>query len=119
MLASTKPSSRPLRFLPSRTTTTSDDVVGIRPVVVQAFTDAARAFRDVGLREAPVTHLEVLVGAVAKKQSDASATADHNHGLPKELRFTVDGRGGSYGAHRSSDSTSILLAALPARARCE
>src|ERR1700724_2772216 len=37
-------------------------------------------------------------------ESDASATTDHNNGLPKELRFTVDRR--SYGAHRSSDSTS-------------
>jgi hypothetical protein len=37
-------------------------------------------------------------------ESDASATADHNNGLPKELRFTVDRR--SYGAHRSCDSTS-------------
>jgi hypothetical protein len=36
-------------------------------------------------------------------ESDASATADHNNGLPKELRFAVDGRGYSYGAHRSSD----------------
>ena len=44
-----------------------DDVVGIGPVVVQAFPDAARAFRDVGLRAATVMHLEVLVGAVAKK----------------------------------------------------
>ena len=34
---------------------------------VQAFPDAARAFRDVGLRAAPVMHLEVLVGAVAKE----------------------------------------------------
>src|SRR5215831_2281164 len=96
MVPSTTPSSRPLRFLPSRTTTTSmfgqtigtacegvgvagrasprvgvgrreDDVVGIGPVVVQAFPDAARAFRDVGLRGATVMHLEVLVGAVAKK----------------------------------------------------
>jgi hypothetical protein len=31
-------------------------------------------------------------------ESDASATADHDNGLPKELRFTVDGRG-SHGAH--------------------
>src|SRR5262249_4296266 len=44
-----------------------DDVVGIGPVVVQAFPDAARAFRDVSLRGATVMHLEVLVGAVAKK----------------------------------------------------
>jgi hypothetical protein len=44
-----------------------DDVVGIGPVVVQAFPDAARAFRDVGLRGAAAMHLEVLVGAVAKE----------------------------------------------------
>src|SRR4029077_16109838 len=44
-----------------------DNMVGIGPVVVQAFPDAARAFRDVGLRGATVMHLEVLVGAVAKK----------------------------------------------------
>ena len=42
-------------------------------------------------------------------ESDAGATADHNNGLPRELRFTVDGRGDSYGAHRSSDSTSIYI----------
>src|SRR5215471_8188188 len=46
-------------------------------------------------------------------ESDASATADHDHGLPKELWFTVDGRG-SHSAHCSSDSTSILLATLSA-----
>ena len=34
---------------------------------MQAFPDAARAFRDVGLRAFPVMHLEVLVGAVAKE----------------------------------------------------
>src|SRR5580692_10987183 len=44
-----------------------DNVVGIGPVVVQAFLDAPRAFGDVGLRGAPVMHLEVLVGAVAKE----------------------------------------------------
>jgi hypothetical protein len=44
-----------------------DDVVGIGPVVVQAFPDAAGAFRDVGLRGATVMHLQVLVSAVAKK----------------------------------------------------
>src|SRR4029079_8210658 len=44
-----------------------DDGVGIGPVVVQAFPDAARAFRDVGLRGATVMDLEVIVGAVAKK----------------------------------------------------
>ena len=43
-------------------------------------------------------------------ESDASATADHNNGLRKELRFTVHGRGDSYSAHRSSASTSILPA---------
>jgi hypothetical protein len=40
-------------------------------------------------------------------ESDAGATADHNNGLPKELRFTVDGRGD--GAHRSFDSTNLFL----------
>ena len=43
-------------------------------------------------------------GTTCRFESDASATADHNDGLPKELRFTVDGRGGSSSAHRSSDS---------------
>jgi hypothetical protein len=36
-------------------------------------------------------------------ESDASATTDHNNGLPKELQFTVYWRGDSHGAHRSSD----------------
>src|SRR5689334_21953272 len=44
-----------------------DDVVGIGPVVVQALPNAARAFCDVGFRRAATMHLEVLVGAVAKK----------------------------------------------------
>src|ERR1700736_3188486 len=43
------------------------DTVGIRPVIVQAFPDASRAFSDVGLRQAPLMHFEVLVGAVAKE----------------------------------------------------
>jgi len=44
-----------------------NDAVGIGPVVVQAFPDAARAFRDVGVRGAPIMYLEVLVSAVAEK----------------------------------------------------
>jgi hypothetical protein len=37
------------------------------PVVEQAFPDAARAFRDIGLRAAQVMHLHVFVGAVAEE----------------------------------------------------
>src|SRR4051812_44703404 len=44
-----------------------DDAGGIGPVVVQAFPDAARAFRHIGLRAALVMHLEVFVGAVTKQ----------------------------------------------------
>src|SRR5882724_10291442 len=44
-----------------------DDAVGIGPVVLQALPDPTRAFRDIGLRAAPVVHLEVCVGAVAKE----------------------------------------------------
>ena len=44
-----------------------DDAVGIGPVVVQALPDAARAFRDIGIRAAPVMHLEIRIGAVAKE----------------------------------------------------
>jgi len=33
-------------------------------------------------------------------ESDAGAAADHKNGLPKELRFTVDGSGDSYDAHQ-------------------
>jgi hypothetical protein len=44
-----------------------DDVVGIGPVVVQAFPDAARAFRDIGVSAAKMMYLEVLVGAVAEQ----------------------------------------------------
>src|SRR5690242_5046288 len=44
-----------------------DDVVGIGPVVMQPFPDAARAFRHVGVRAAEVMHLEILIGAVAKQ----------------------------------------------------
>src|SRR5258708_26133722 len=34
---------------------------------MQALPDPARAFRDIGMRAAPVMHLEVRVGAVAKE----------------------------------------------------
>jgi hypothetical protein len=83
MLPSTRPSTSPLRFLPSRTKTASrsvlpsalhvgvsgghDDAVAIGPVVVQALPDATRAFRNVGLRGATAVHLEVVIGAVAKE----------------------------------------------------
>jgi hypothetical protein len=43
------------------------NATGIGPVVLQAFPDAGRAFRDVGLRGAFVMHLKVSVGAVAEK----------------------------------------------------
>jgi hypothetical protein len=33
--------------------------------------------------------------ATRRFQTDARATADHNHGLPRELRLTVDGTGDS------------------------
>src|SRR5690242_5842525 len=46
---------------------TEDDVIGIGPVVVQAFPDAARAFRDIGVRRTAAMDLHVLVGAVAKE----------------------------------------------------
>jgi hypothetical protein len=41
-------------------------MVRIRPVKVQAFRYASRAFGDVGLYAAPRMHLEVFVGAVAE-----------------------------------------------------
>src|SRR5262249_27922219 len=44
-----------------------DDAIRIGPVVVQALPDSARALSDIGLRAAPVMHLEVCVGAVAKE----------------------------------------------------
>jgi len=43
-----------------------DNVVGVRPVVVQSFPDAVRAFRDIGFIGSTVMDLEVFVGAVAK-----------------------------------------------------
>ena len=39
----------------------------IGPIVVQAFPDATRALRDVGLRGSSAMDFEVLVGTVAKK----------------------------------------------------
>jgi hypothetical protein len=42
-------------------------------------------------------------GTTCRFESDASTTADHNNGLPKELRFTVDGSGDRHGVRRSSD----------------
>ena len=87
--------TRPLMFLPSRTTTTStsvvpsgrregvgmargtspsvgvrgrhDDAVGIGPVVLEPFPDTARALRDVGVGRALVMDLEVVIGAAAKQ----------------------------------------------------
>src|SRR4029077_9811910 len=44
-----------------------DYAVGIGPVIVQPFPDAARAFRDVGLGGAFVMYFEVRVSAIAKK----------------------------------------------------
>src|SRR5882672_11698108 len=45
-----------------------------------------------------ITHLgPFCTCAACRFESDASATADHNNRLPKELRFTVDGRGDSDG----------------------
>src|ERR1700733_14591920 len=95
MVPSTRPSRRPLRFLPSydddvnvcgavgltrkcvgvarsaspdvRVGRGEDDVVRIGPVVVQSFPDASRTFGDVGLCAATLMHVEVLVGAVAEE----------------------------------------------------
>ena len=39
----------------------------VGPVVVQAFPDASRAFRDIGLGAAEMVHLQVLIGAVAEE----------------------------------------------------
>ncbi len=45
-----------------------------------------------------ITHLgRFCTCAACRFESDASATADHNNRLSKELRFTVDGRGDSDG----------------------
>src|SRR6267378_4902743 len=44
-----------------------DDAVEIGPIVVQAFPNPARALRDVGSGVTPTIHLEVLIGAIAKK----------------------------------------------------
>ena len=44
-----------------------DDMIGIGPVVVQAFPDAAGAFRYISLCAAQLMHLEVFVGTVAKE----------------------------------------------------
>ena len=46
-----------------------DDVVGIGPVVVQAFPDAARAFRDVGLRGGPLCTLRYSSALLPKSLS--------------------------------------------------
>ena len=44
-----------------------DDMIGIGPVVVEAFPNAAGAFRDIGVSAAEMMYLEVLVGTVAKQ----------------------------------------------------
>ena len=51
-------------------------------------------------------------GAPGRLEPHAGATADDNDGLPKEFRFTVDGRGDSDGAHDSSDQRSNITVAL-------
>src|ERR1043166_8079850 len=43
------------------------DAVGIGPVVIQTLPDAARALGDVGPGRTAAVHLEIIVGAVAKK----------------------------------------------------
>src|SRR4051812_50112872 len=59
-----------------------DDAARIRPVVVKTFPDAARAFRNIGLRAALVMHLEVFVGAVAKQLGTArSEVGEPGHEL--------------------------------------
>src|SRR4030095_6147465 len=54
-----------------------DDTVGIGPVVVQAFPDAARALGDVRFFGALTMHLEVLVGTVAKELRAARTEAGY------------------------------------------
>src|SRR5262249_2404499 len=52
------------------------DAVGIGPVVVQAFPDAARSLGDVGPGGTLGVHLEVLVGAVAEHLRAAGSEVD-------------------------------------------
>src|SRR5437868_8128580 len=86
-----------------------DDVVGIGPVVVQTFPDAARALRDVGVLRALVMHLEVLVGAVTEE----SRAARPEVGQPSDVLL---GRqpGGLVEVDRGH-ACSFLLSAQPAR----
>lgn len=47
------------------------------------------------------------MSATCRFESDARASANHDGGLAEEFRFTVNGRGDSCGAHRSSGSVSL------------
>jgi|SRR6516164_3519532 hypothetical protein len=91
---------------PSPSFASATGSVASKAAVLRASTSLAAcwsrsAFRPVRMKD----HLgPFCTGTTCRFESDASATADHNDGLPKELRFTVDGRGGSSSAHRSSDS---------------
>ena len=65
-----------------------DDVVGIGPVIVQALPDAARTFRDVGLRSAEVMYLEIPIAAVAKERRATRPEV----GKPRDLLSRPQGR---------------------------
>jgi len=67
----------------------------------------------------PLLHFSFTLtrGALSARSSgrfepDSGATADHNDGLPEELRFAQDGRGGGCGAHDSYDQQSKIAFAL-------
>jgi hypothetical protein len=67
----------------------------------------------------PLLHFSFTLtrGALSARSSgrfepDSGAIADHNDGLPEELRFAQDGRGGGCGAHDSYDQQSKIAFAL-------
>src|SRR3954447_16833916 len=78
------------------------DVVGIGPVVVQALPDAAGALGDVGIGEALVVDLQVVVGTVAEDLRAAGAEVRERRDelLRRRVRGLVEVDGGHVGALR-------------------
>src|ERR1700733_2942088 len=101
-----------------------NDVFRIRPVLVQALPDSARAFRDVSLRAVPLMHLKVLIRAVAKEpraaRPEVGESGDILLGREGSYLVKMDGRhllilSGEHCSSESHDSSpsKLLLLFIP------
>src|SRR5712664_117653 len=93
-----------------------DDAVGVRPVVVQAFPDAPRAFCNVGLQGAELMHLEILLGGITKEFGATSPEVceasyvllGRQGGCPMEVNRRHLWLQHSFDANRRTDSAARL-----------